>query len=137
MYQILQDELKQRFGLIAHYETNAADVLGFNVVKTPTAGLRQASGGKKSRKISGDEIVLRNEYWFGFCMVLEDRLGKPIVDWSALSNTGAYYNIDLQWRLQPNETKEQAINEALLNQLGLELVHTNLPIKMLVVEKVK
>jgi len=137
MSRILQDELKQRFGLIARYESNAADVLAFNVVKSPAVGIKTASGGKTSRKIGDGEIVLRNEYWFGFCMALEAQLGKPIVDNCALSKTGTHYDIDLRWQLLPNKTKEQAVKEALLNQLGIELVHTNLQIEMLVVEKMK
>jgi len=137
MFQILQDELKWRFGLIAHYETNVEDVLKFTIVKASVDGLKAGSGGTMFQKIGDNEIIFRNAYWYRFCAALEDQLGKPIIADDALSKTGVQYSIDFRWHLLPNQTKEQAIKEALLNQLGLELVHTNLPIKMLVVEKVK
>ena len=134
MLQILQDELKQRFGLVAHFETRNTDVLRIKMDKTPAKGLKMSSGGKVFRKISSNEMILRNEYLLGLCLRLEDWLGKPILDTGVL---GAQYDIDLHWQLLPNQTKEQAIKQALLEQCGLELVHTNSPIRILVVENVK
>jgi uncharacterized protein (TIGR03435 family) len=43
----------------------------------------------------------------------------------------------LKWRWQEGESAKEALKQAVLDQLGLELVPTNMPIEMLVVEKVK
>jgi uncharacterized protein (TIGR03435 family) len=59
----------------------------------------------------------------------------PVVDETGLTQ---HFNIDLKWnekgRRDPNH---EAVKKAMLDQLGLELVPSNMPIEMLVVEKAK
>ena len=134
---IYQQMLKERFGFVGHRETRDVDVFGFKVAKTPAKGLSISTGGKFYRKIGNSEIVLHNLYLHEFCFQLEEQLGEPVIDNSDLTKAGVHYDIDLRWQTQPNQTKEQAIKQALLDQLGLELVPRREPIEMLVVEKVK
>jgi uncharacterized protein (TIGR03435 family) len=62
-------------------------------------------------------------------------LTVPVIDQTGLSGS---FDIDLAWeerdRQHPNA---EALKEALLDQLGLELVPSLEPIQMLVVEKAK
>lgn len=65
----------------------------------------------------------------------ESAFETPVIDQTRLTNR---YDIDLNW----NETDYQhpnleSLKQALLDQLGLELVPTNMPIEMLVVGKIK
>jgi uncharacterized protein (TIGR03435 family) len=66
---------------------------------------------------------------------LESHFQTPVVDQTGLTR---HYNIDLKWE-EPDwqHPNNAALRETLLDQLGLELVSTNLPLEMLVVEKAK
>jgi len=56
------------------------------------------------------------------------------VDQTGLTN---FYHVQLKWQWRPTEKSRTELRPALLDQLGLELIPTNLPIEMFVVEKVK
>jgi uncharacterized protein (TIGR03435 family) len=59
----------------------------------------------------------------------------PVVDQTGLTQN---FDIDLTWNEQGGQdSNHEALKQALLNQLGLELVPDSQPIEMLVVEKVK
>ena len=59
----------------------------------------------------------------------------PIIDQTGTTNR---YSIDIKWEeLGGQDTEHKALKQVLLDQLGLELVPSHEPIKMLVVEKVK
>jgi uncharacterized protein (TIGR03435 family) len=66
---------------------------------------------------------------------LESYCAKPIIDRTGLTNL---YDTNLRWIQKGNyQTDSKTLQNALLDQLGLELVPTNMPIEMLMVEKVK
>jgi uncharacterized protein (TIGR03435 family) len=65
---------------------------------------------------------------------LENYLSVPIVDQTSL--TGGY-DIKLDWQQDGSAAGKAKLRQAVLDQLGLELVATNMPIEMLVVEKLK
>jgi uncharacterized protein (TIGR03435 family) len=66
---------------------------------------------------------------------LEKFLGAPVID-----QTGAaqIFSIDLRWK-EPGQDDpgQDALKQALLDQLGLELVPSRAPVEMLVMEKVE
>jgi len=70
----------------------------------------------------------------GLASFCEGQLGIPVLDGNGNTNK---YDFDLKWRWQEGESAKEALKQAVLDQLGLELVPTNMPIEMLVVEKVK
>ena len=81
------------------------------------------------------EIKWANEPLSKITEFLESASPVPIID-----QTGATkrYSIDIKWEeLGGQDTEHKVLQQVLLNQLGLELVPTNMPIEMLVVEKVK
>ena len=63
-----------------------------------------------------------------FAGFLESHFEIPVIDRTDLKGS---YDIDLKWR-DSNDLKQK-----LADQLGLELVPTNMPIEMLVVEKAR
>ena len=73
---------------------------------------------------------------------LEYYLHVPMIDRTGLDG---YYDFDLNWNdeILWDATEHRSLSnpdglkQILLDQLGLELVPTNMPIEMLVVEKVK
>ena len=57
----------------------------------------------------------------------------PVVDQTGLTNS---YDFSLKWK-SDGDSNLAALQQALEDQLGLELVPTNMPVEMLVVEKTK
>ena len=45
------------------------------------------------------------------------------------------FDFDLHWDEQEPRHNPEGLKQALLDQLGLELVPTNLPVEMLIIEK--
>jgi uncharacterized protein (TIGR03435 family) len=59
----------------------------------------------------------------------------PIID---QTGTAKHYSVDIKWEeLDEQDSEHKALQQVLLNQLGLELVPANMPVEMLIVEKVK
>ncbi len=59
----------------------------------------------------------------------------PVVDETGLSGS---YNIDLRWKVNADPNANQdAVKQALIEQLGLELVPAHKAVDMLIVEKVQ
>jgi uncharacterized protein (TIGR03435 family) len=66
---------------------------------------------------------------------LEGCFGTPVIDQTGLTQ---HFHIDFKWNERSGDDPDHdALKQALLDQLGLELVPSNMPIEMLVVEKVK
>ena len=126
----IQKAIPKTFGLAARYETIKTNAL-ILAVKFPNApGLRAAVPGE----FSGTELL--NSYsahgqGIGTLVdYLESCLGIVVVDQTQMKGD---YNIDFQW---DGRTRE-GLEKALLDQAGLELIHTNQPVRMLLVEKAK
>jgi uncharacterized protein (TIGR03435 family) len=159
--EALQAELKKRFGLVAHLETR--DAGGFALkIKNPTApGLARSRGGNGSSMSSsmrsfssvgtlppevaakihaqsgaspGEQTTMNNQTMSDFAKYLETKLGSHVIDETGTTNR---FDVKLQVQEQPGESKEDALKRSLLEQLGLELAPTNMPVEMLVVEKAR
>jgi uncharacterized protein (TIGR03435 family) len=63
----------------------------------------------------------------------------PVIDQTGLAGN---YNMVVDWRWQgawngkDRETNLNSLKKVILDRFGLELIFTNMPVKMLVVEKV-
>ena len=150
----LREEIQRQFGLVAHTEIQPRDVLLLKVVNPDAPSLKINASGSTDHGIniadgkftlvnfamSGSERVLK-----GSTTVIKTNLddsivnvlggyymGVPVIDETGLTNS---YDVDLQWdgKLKGNE-QTKAIVSALRDQLGLELVPTNMPVEVLVVE---
>ena len=137
----LQAEVKRKFGVVGKIETRDADVWLLKVKHPHAPGL------KRNDKDYGNGLFTKPYGFHGWhegmsnlAYALEDKAGVPVFDQTGLTD---FFGLDLRFDFDLNCTESDlknhdwdAVNQA-LGQLGLELVPTNMPIKMLVVENVK
>jgi uncharacterized protein (TIGR03435 family) len=64
---------------------------------------------------------------------LEQRLNLPVVDQTGLANRR--FDFDLTWDASSPRRNVDGLKQVLLDQLGFELVPTNMPVEMVVVNK--
>lgn len=136
-FEALQAEIKRKFGLVAKVEMIETNVLLMTVKNLNAPGLRP------SRKQGGSFSIAPQGGITGVDMQISDLtdftelyLETPVIDKTGLRGN---YDYDLQWDEEWDGRKPVTgpFKQALLQRLGLELVPTNMPVKMLVVEKVK
>jgi uncharacterized protein (TIGR03435 family) len=70
---------------------------------------------------------------WGLTKHLERIFQVPVVDETNLKSS---FNLDLRWEVNPDPTANQeAVKQALIDQLGLELVPAHEAVAMLIVER--
>ena len=136
-YKPLQGEIKNQLGLTAHPEMREVDVLQLRCKVANHPGIK--SGDNSNTGMSGGmgEIKIENQPLTTVAAYLEGYFRIPITDHTQVSGR---HNLTLKWAWNGklSETDERnRIRQALLDQLGLELVPSRERIEMLVVEKVK
>jgi uncharacterized protein (TIGR03435 family) len=136
----LQEEVRRKFGVVGKTEIRAADVLLLKVKFTNAPGLKLNTKGAWPKQSSGIEPVSSelsrgfNEPIIGLIAGFENEANVPVIDGTGLTNL---YDFDLKCSQADLKNRNwDKVNRA-LDPLGLELVPTNMPIKMLVVEKAK
>jgi RNA polymerase sigma factor (sigma-70 family) len=143
--EALQLEIRKKFGLSAEYHTIETNVLLLEVNYPNSAGLKPTSHKDLGSNYRDGDINANNQTMESLAQSLETDLGVPVIDQTGLTNS---YDFNLEWH---NKIVKRNINgiplshdgnpnlgemeQALADQLGLELVPTNMPIDMLVVEK--
>ena len=131
----LQAELKKQFGLIAHRQTRETDVLLLKLKTPGVVGLKQHPYGKSMGITAKDgKIYVMGQTIGVFANYFEYALKQPVVDQTLLNGR---YDCVLDEHLFDGTSNPNLVKKAGLDELGLELVPTNMPIEMLVVEKIK
>jgi uncharacterized protein (TIGR03435 family) len=137
----LQAELKSKLGFVGHREMRDMDVLVLKVRRANAPGLKPPTNGGKDNIHTGryycdNAPISSDSGWYpGVARFLEDYFEMPVIDQTGLTQN---FHIDLKWKVMGKpDLDRDALKEALLDQLGLELVPANMPVEMLVVEKVK
>ncbi len=132
----LQNILEKQFGLVGRRETIVTNVLLLEIRYPNAPGLEpvtaenQAPLTQKTGEISFQDHGCRI-----LAGALENDFRMPVLDETGLTNR---YYYDLRWAPSHVQSQNQLnLKQALFDQLGLELVPTNMPIQMLVVEKTK
>jgi hypothetical protein len=134
--EALQRELKNKLGLVAHTETRDMDVLLLKVRRPNAPGLKPPTGYGFSDfwghyLFHGIPISSAHPSPhpsdFTLALELEFPFEKPVIDQTGLTQK---FDIDLKW-----DGDNDALKQALLDQLGLELVPAKMPVEMLVVQK--
>ncbi len=131
----LQKEITKKFGITGHLEMRKTDVL---VLAPGNTGIRNV---KESHKMPGGIATKPDAAGYSFYEqpistltdMLEQRLQIPVVDHTGLTKT---YDFTIPWK-QDWQNNSEGLKNVIRDQFGLELVATNMPIEMLVVEKVK
>ncbi len=131
--QALQELIRKKFGLVGKYEMRNMDVFLLEVEHPNAPGLKPGTPQVPSGLVTRGLIHLKNISISRLAKDLGWNLQIPVID-----RTGLVGNYDFDspenFGLPPAE-KLQTAKQWLLNQLGLEIVPTNMPIEMLVVEK--
>jgi uncharacterized protein (TIGR03435 family) len=131
----LQTEVFKKFGVRGRRETRDTDVWLLRI-KNPNAPAlrRNTETGNNGNGFSARPGGFHgwNERMYDLAYSIEDRADFPVIDDTQSTER---YDFDLNCRLSDLKNQNfNAINTA-LNQLGLELVPTNLPLETLVVDK--
>jgi RNA polymerase sigma factor (sigma-70 family) len=132
-HEALQQEIKNKFGLVGRRETIETNVLVLAVQNPNAAGLKRGMSAAYHARKSNGILSLSNMPIFGLHFLLENNmldpqnklLGIPVVDRTGL--TGCF---DLKW-----DSKHETLEKAVLDQLGLELVPGTDRVEFLVVDK--
>ena len=132
--EALQHELKLTFGLNMKLEKHDADVFLLTVKQTNALGLKPSQMTNTTAGAGRGRFFSTGQTLYGLVYYLEYYLQKPVLDRTGLTNT---FDINLKWDEPNHKTNPDNLKQALLNQLGLELLPSREPIEMLVVEKAK
>jgi uncharacterized protein (TIGR03435 family) len=137
----LQAELKRKLGFVGHPEMRDMDVLVLKVRRSNAPGLKPPIDGRNDGCSRGryhcDNAPLYSDsaHFPGITRFLEEYFEMPVIDQTGLTQN---YHIDLKWNERwGQDPNHDALKQALLDQIGLELVPGREPVEMLVVEKVK
>jgi uncharacterized protein (TIGR03435 family) len=151
----LRSVIRDKFNLVGKWEMVETNVLALRIVDPDKQAFRTAnsmrsdankldaatlasSGSATKHTKDGSFVEIRFNEPVSFIVgELEIRFNLPIVNETGLTNR---YDYSFTWpvrRTGDNQAWERILRNELRNQLGLELVPTNMPIEMLVVEKVK
>jgi uncharacterized protein (TIGR03435 family) len=134
--QVLRDAIQKRFGLVGHTETIMTNVLLVRVANPNAPGLKLASlaAGQQPGWFGANwSLTIRDQPLDNFLGgYIESQVRQPVLNETGLAG---HYDLHIQWHPQAGETDKSAFERALGEQLGLELVPTNMPIEMLIVEK--
>jgi uncharacterized protein (TIGR03435 family) len=132
--EALQQEIQKQFGVMARRETIETNVLLLTVKYPNAQGLRHSATRDESSQLrmQPGQFSSVNTAISDLAINLEILLKIPVINESGITNK---FDIDLEWN--QNDPQHSSLKQALIDQLGLELVPTNMPIEMLVVEKVK
>ena len=133
--EALQHEAKRKFGVIARRETRETNVLRLGVKRANAERIRPSATQGGSSQSRNGKFSCRNQPISCLTSFLENYLETPVVDQTGMTDR---FDIDLTWD-QPDwrQRNPEALNQALLDQLGLQLAPSREPIEMLVIEKVK
>jgi RNA polymerase sigma factor (sigma-70 family) len=130
-----QDEIRKQLGLIGRREIRETEVLLLRVKRPGATGITVSDGtplwaaGNPSRSW----LDIHNKPISTLAGNLESYFAKPILDQTGLTDR---YDTDLKWIQKGSyQTDSKTLQNALLDQLGLELVPSREPVEMLVVEK--
>jgi uncharacterized protein (TIGR03435 family) len=141
-YPGLQRELKNTLGWTGRTETREVDVLVLKVRNPNASGLKPPIPGGSNdwtgnTSYTCDDRALSSDGppYQGLTRCLEQIFERPIIDQTGLTQ---HFSINLKWApLRTRDAYLNSLKQALIDQLGLELVPDRQPVEMLVMEKVK
>jgi uncharacterized protein (TIGR03435 family) len=138
--EALQRELKAKLGLVGHREMTNMDVLLLRVVTPNAPGLQQGIFGKedawwKAGAYHTSNRPIDNGDFEGFAYFVEDYFGKPVIDQTSLGSRR--FAMDLRWKENKFHDNPDGLKQAMREKLGFEVVPTNMPVEILVVDKAR
>lgn len=134
--EALRREVEKKFGVTGQWRTVETNVLFLRVATRNAPGLKPAAKRQDSSNSVGAEVMeYFNAQFVVFADALEREMRIPIIDQTGLTGR---FDIRVRVKLFDDvETIPARLQQAVKDQLGLELVPGTAPIEMLVVEKRK
>jgi uncharacterized protein (TIGR03435 family) len=135
-HEAFQARIQSQLGYTARKETREVDALVLKVANSRKLETLKIRGGGRGKPNDANRMFDSGPTVDVLVWELEYSFAKPVVDRTGLTNHD-YYDFGLDWRWQGNdlEANRNSLRQALLDQLGLELVPDRQPIEMLIVEK--
>ncbi|HTI99422.1 MAG TPA: TIGR03435 family protein [Dongiaceae bacterium] len=131
----MQAEIASRYGYAAHKEVRNTDVWLLRVAHPGAPGLKPGIAAGVRTRNPNRFIDIDNFPFPNLINRLESYLEQPVVDATGLQGN---FNVRLDWTDQNNTAPAKAkLRQAVLDQLGLELVPINMPVELFVVEKIR
>lgn len=135
--EALQAEIKKQWGVVANREIFQTNAVLLKLDHTNAPGLRPVTASTPRAQAGPGEQIVRASLDGFFVQYLENILQRPVID-----QTGLKGFFDIQWPVNrglrgPNDAAFEETRKMVLEQLGLDLVKTNMPVEMLVVRKAK
>jgi uncharacterized protein (TIGR03435 family) len=133
--EAIQKEIEKQLGLVAKHETRETDVLLLTAKNPHAPGLKRAASARNSTTLVDHpgKLTCVNQRMSGMAYLLEYYFRIPVIDRTGIKGR---FDMTLQWHEpDPMHHDPEAVKQALLDQLGLELVPSRESINMLVVEK--
>jgi uncharacterized protein (TIGR03435 family) len=129
----LQHEIKREFGLTGKFETIETNVLLLAVKYPNPSGLKPSTAKTGSLDLSNGKLSAVDANMAGFVLTVELVFGVPVINQTKLTNS---FDFNISWNAsEGGYSNLNGFKQALTDQLGLELVPTNMPIEMLIVTK--
>jgi uncharacterized protein (TIGR03435 family) len=128
----MQAEIKRQLGLVLEKQRIETNVLLLTVARPDAPALKPLPEGAPRAKPPKQAGHWKSDNMDAVRQFAEIRLKMPVLDATGLTNK---YNIDFLWNEKEQETDADALKQALLDQLGLQLVPTNQVIDMIVWKK--
>lgn len=135
--EALKQELENKLGLVGRTELKDEDVMLLKMRNANAPGIHPPrQGGYSNASNNGNKMEIKwaNKPLSEINSFLESGSPIPIIDQTDATN---HCSIDIKWEDDWQDPEHKALQQVLLDQLGLELVPTNMPVEMLVVEKVR
>ena len=126
--QALRTEIHHQLNLVGQSEMRTTNCLILQVNQRNAPGLKPPKKHSNTLVLE-DEAVLSSHSFEKLANVLESILEQPVID---RTKTQEKFDITFKWSAQDKSL--ESMNRALRDQLGLELVPSREPIKMLVVK---
>jgi uncharacterized protein (TIGR03435 family) len=133
-YHGLQDELKRQFGLTAHFETRVTHVRLLTAPNLNTNLVTVASTEENQQEGNFRNVVFRGAPMNMLAFWMEAVLKVPVLDETGLTNR---FNTAIQWLPAAGQSEAEGIDESLRTRYGFQFTETNLPLRVLVVERGK
>ena len=133
--QMLQEEIKNKFGIVAHIETIETNVLNLKIKNTAGPALQVTKGGMPSypTRSPQNKISIQNQDLSGVAACFGSLLKTIVHNQTEIQGR---YDIELQWQRKAAETETEVFKRVVLEQLGLEFVPSRESLKYLIVEKI-
>ena len=132
--EVMQQEIRKEFDVVGKFEMVKTNALLLKVKYLNAVALKSSVSKTGSTSVGNGIITATHGSVNGLAYLVENHFKVPVIDQTGLTK---FFDFEISWDdYEGGYPNLNGFKQALLDRLGLELVPTNMPIEMLVVEKV-